>query len=124
MSTTNYKVILDLSLDDDRSDPRPHEWDWSSRLRYEHESVTAHSAHVYVAVYEHRNGINTQAFLTAEGAEAWRQELAAAYWVHDMPTDEARPEDPAAAADAYFEYMNDCGPDSEHFTVELVLLGD
>lgn len=35
---------------------------------------------VYAATYEHRRGSDVRVFKTAEGAEAWRVEIALQWW--------------------------------------------
>lgn len=68
---------------------------------------------VFIATYLHRHGCDISVFATAKGAESWRQSLAADYWLDEMPADVALPDNAEAAADAYFNYVED-----ESFEVE------
>lgn len=60
---------------------------------------------VVVARYEHRAGVDTRVFASEETAEEWRQAIAVECFEHELGR--KPPEDPAEAADAYFETMRD-----------------
>lgn len=69
---------------------------------------------IYVAVFEHRHGVDVSAFRTEDQAEALRQRIASDYWDQEMPDWVERPEDPGELADAYFEEM---GYHGEYFHI-------
>ena len=54
---------------------------------------------VFVAIYEHRHGIDVNVFATEAGAQAWKDDLAREYW-----SDYCEGDPPSeGAGDAYFE---------------------
>jgi hypothetical protein len=61
---------------------------------------------VFVARYEHRHGVDYRVFADEQSANRWRYELATAWWSHEMPDDEAPPEDLEERATAYFERVS------------------
>ena len=58
---------------------------------------------VFVATYDHKHGTDVRVFQDESKAETWRQEIVAEWWNSQMEGE--KPSDPAAAADAYFEFM-------------------
>lgn len=74
---------------------------------------------IYVAVFEHRHGVDVFVYRTEEQAEALRQRIASDYWEQEMPDGVERPDDPEEMADAYFGEMGDHG---EYFHIHPTLL--
>lgn len=74
---------------------------------------------VYVATYDSSEfGVQIAVFASPEGAEKWRQEIAAEWFDMEWP-DLEKPTDPAALADAYFnEFNNSHCHKSESFSCE------
>ncbi len=73
---------------------------------------------VYAATYEHRHGSDVRVFKTAEGAEAWRVEIALQWWEKEFG-DEPMPTEPGTAANEYWERVED-----EWFNYDAVPLED
>jgi hypothetical protein len=74
---------------------------------------------VVVAIWEsNEHGIESRVFMSDAGAEGWRQEIAECWWEQEMEGKEM-PDDPAEAADAYFEHMGERGFNGEYFTTQL-----
>jgi hypothetical protein len=69
---------------------------------------------IHVARWEHRHGVDTLLYSSAEGAAKWRQEIAAEWWETEMKG-QTMPVDPEAAAEEYFNTMMER---DEFFTVE------
>jgi hypothetical protein len=74
-------------------------------------------ARVIVATYSYKHGDDVRVFVSDDGAEAWRQEIAATWWGNEMGREKI-PADPAEAADVYFDTMMDSG--AETFRTESV----
>ena len=71
---------------------------------------------VHVAVYEHRHGSDIRAFASPEGVTKWRREIADEWFEQEVG--KAKPADPKAMTDEYFEHVGDaCG---EHFSSQEV----
>lgn len=60
---------------------------------------------VWVCTYGNKHGTDVSVFTSAEAAERYRQEVADDWWELELPTDRIKPDDPAEAADEYFEFM-------------------
>lgn len=73
---------------------------------------------LWVAVFEHRHGMDTFACTTRLAAEMLREGVAAQFWEVEMG-DLPKPEDPEDLADAYFNEMGNRG---EHFTIQETTL--
>ena len=67
---------------------------------------------VFVAVYEHRHGIDVRVFRTFAGAQAWKDEIGAEFW--SRVSDDPQPED--ACGDEYFDLA--FGYHGEYFRVD------
>lgn len=74
--------------------------------------------YLWVAVYEHKYGMDTHAFTTHAEAEGMRRRIADWFWEAEMG-DLPKPEDPEEMADAYFNEMGDHG---EFFNIQQVPL--
>lgn len=74
--------------------------------------------YLWVAVYEHRYGMDTHAFTTCAGAESLRQRIADEYWEAEMG-DLPKPDDAEEMAEAYFNEMSSHG---EYFTIQETTL--
>lgn len=68
---------------------------------------------VFVAIYEHKHGHDTCVFRTAQGAQAWKDQLASDWW-EDAFADEEPPSE--NIGDEYFRRMTEIG--GEYFDVE------
>lgn len=75
---------------------------------------------IILATYSHRHGEDRAVFHDDEGAEAYRQSLAAQYWSDIMKGE--MPADPAEASDAYFHRASEIG-DEFFDTVSLEVEG-
>lgn len=80
---------------------------------------------VYVATYNSSEfGVQIAVFASPEGAEKWRQAIAAEWFDMEWPNLE-KPTDPAALADAYFiEFNNSHCHKSESFSYEWYQIVD
>jgi len=72
---------------------------------------------VYIAIYDHKHGRDVRAFANDALAEAWRQEIAAAWWDQEMDS-APRPDDPHDMANEYFDTMADRFGGEEFFDIE------
>lgn len=73
---------------------------------------------IIIATYQHKHGSDVRAFANEEGAEAWRQEIAASFW--DQATDKPKPSDPVEMADFYFTLGESYG--DEWFSTEAAIV--
>ena len=73
---------------------------------------------LWVAVYEHKYGMDTHAFTTHAEAEGMRRRIADWFWEAEMG-DLPKPEDPDELAEAYFNEMSSHG---EFFTIHETTL--
>lgn len=73
---------------------------------------------LWVAVYEHKYGMDTFACTTRLAAEIIREGVAAQFWEAEMGT-LPKPSDPEELADAYFDEM---GSHGEFFTIQETTL--
>lgn len=73
---------------------------------------------LWVAVYEHKHGMDTFACTTRLAAEILREGVAAQFWEAEMG-DLPKPSDPEELADAYFDEM---GSHGEFFTIQETTL--
>lgn len=69
---------------------------------------------VFVAVYEHRHGADVRVFATFAGAQAWKDEIGAAYWT-DVSND---PQPEGACGDEYFELACTSFSRGEYFRID------
>ena len=73
---------------------------------------------LWVAVFEHRHGMDTFACTTRLAAEIIREGVAAQFWEAEMG-DLPKPSDPEELADAYFDEMGNHG---EFFSIQETTL--
>lgn len=73
---------------------------------------------LWVAVYEHKHGMDTFACTTRLAAEILREGVAAQFWEAEMG-DLPKPSDPDELADAYFDEMGNHG---EFFSIQETTL--
>lgn len=73
---------------------------------------------LWVAVFEHKHGMDTFACTTRLAAEILREGVAAQFWEAEMG-DLPKPSDPEELADAYFDEM---GSHGEFFTIQETTL--
>ena len=73
---------------------------------------------LWVAVFEHKHGMDTFALTSFEAAENLRNSIAAEFWETEMG-DLPKPEDPDELAEAYFNEMSSHG---EFFTIHETTL--
>ncbi|WP_294533391.1 hypothetical protein [uncultured Rhodoblastus sp.] len=110
----------------DRQD-RASSYDLAARLEYvlkmeaaeragakPEKSVTQETVHV--AVYEHKHGSDMRAFASPECVTKWRREIADEWFEREIG--KAKPADPEAMADEYFEHVGDAS--GEYFSSQEV----
>lgn len=73
---------------------------------------------LWVAVFEHKHGMDTFALTSRAAAEALRRVIAADFWETEMG-DLPKPDDAEEMADAYFDEMSSHG---EFFTIHETTL--
>lgn len=113
--TEMRRVVLTLAPDTANASSDPLNWDWNCILSGLIKHVQASGTWIHIAVWEHKHGTHTRAFLTEEGMKKWKRQIAAEWWATEIP-DEEMPADPDEAAERYFELMGQCGSASEYFT--------
>lgn len=69
---------------------------------------------VYVALYEHKHGVDVSVFSSEAKAHEWSIEIAEEYW--DDWMDEQKPEDKDELASQYWEEVGDHHP-GEYFSI-------